>query len=699
MVERSLAARERREHECDDTDQEPKPNPCRPEAGSDPCDCARPPVSSRPKRPRRPKPRGEGCCEQLIDLLLRGEKPGRDTLRKPKQKPARKALTICETIGIPDAVLPVLALLWNRFEADEAPRTDFETFIAKLFAGFEKQQRAALKDGFGRLAAFRKEGKGECLFNDCLSDHGRREGIEGRWVVEEMLREGLGLAGQVFLEGSGGVMGPGQTRLWDNAVHHGPNGSGVTLYNGPWPWLTAIRPDFSSYREYGNTISYRPAPGASHVWESYQFAQSCSFTAKSGGGVQSSCSRVHPAPPPPGGIAPNDCEGGQGYNVNNDCLAIPAVRPGASIVLRGFNFITEKVKVRFTHRASGLRFEVEAQTWGDLETPAKDETEHYIVDERVRDWVDVQLPSGHPTVPQAPLPVGLYSVQVIVPNVTNALYDSAVSPVLESNALALRVEPSADTAFRLWSDSGRCIEETPGWGSDEIWFDGFVAHIVPQSIPLEPSSTPPPAADVATDHKVFPRDPWDDMDSGENAGGFSIDLFGPKSIELYGVVAIAILGFEVDSEAAAREQIKNFGEAYWYALKEVASYALSAEGAAGSIIKAIGATVSQVLIAVAIIAVVVLIAIAFWAAWAGPDLIALDMFAFDATQGWNKTDAALALDPPDELAIGEVDVTHTPVRKIGNPGEAQATYFAEHRYRTPEGEDSDYVLGFKLARL
>jgi hypothetical protein len=74
--------------------------------------------------------------------------------------------------------------------------------------------------------------------------------------------------------------------------------------------------------------------------------------------VVTSCARVHPAPVPSGSFGSNDifggppadglCEGGGYYTKGNDCLAIPSVRPGGSIRLRGFNFITESVSVRFT---------------------------------------------------------------------------------------------------------------------------------------------------------------------------------------------------------------------------------------------------------------------------------------------------------------------------------------------------------------
>ena len=73
------------------------------------------------------------------------------------------------------------------------------------------------------------------------------------------------------------------------------------------------------------------------------------------------------------------------------------------------------------------------------------------------------------------------------------------------------------------------------------------------------------------------------MDDGESAGAYSIDIWGPKPFEVGGVAAIGLVGFEVDSEDAAREQLQGFGNAWGYALKSVMSIALGASGTAGSI--------------------------------------------------------------------------------------------------------------------
>ncbi|HEX6014881.1 MAG TPA: hypothetical protein VFY87_24410, partial [Geminicoccaceae bacterium] len=393
----------------------------------------------QPERPKRPPPRRDDCCEQLIELL--GGIPGRGGRQphKPKQRPARKVQALCDSLGIADAILPLLGVLWERHEAREAGRNGFEDKVEQIFGRSAKDDAKALSHAFEQYRKLRKGGKGECLFNDCLADAARSGPVERSWVAEEMLREGLKLAGQTVFRNSGGVMGPGQVRLWDNAVARGPNGSGATIYQGPWPWLTAIGPDLSSYEEYGNTESFRPEPGGAHVWHNYQYAQECDFAPDPSGKIVATCARQHPLPPSPGALF-SFCEGGQHYTKDNDCLRIPAQRPGGSIKLRGFNFITPTVKVRVSLVGDPSIFrEEDCIVWGDQVTPLKDPANHFIVDERVSDWVDFPLPSAHPKIPGAPLPAGLYEVVVKVPNVTNAVYDGATPPVLVSNKLLLRI--------------------------------------------------------------------------------------------------------------------------------------------------------------------------------------------------------------------------------------------------------------------
>jgi hypothetical protein len=89
--------------------------------------------------------------------------------------------------------------------------------------------------------------------------------------------------------------------------------------------------------------------------------------------------------------------------------------------------------------------------------------------------IDVPVPTNDPIVFDAPFRPGMYEVRVSL-----AAADPGGPPVVrESNKLLLRIEPSRNIKYLLRSEQGRCIEETPGAGSDEIWWDAFVGQLVP----------------------------------------------------------------------------------------------------------------------------------------------------------------------------------------------------------------------------
>jgi hypothetical protein len=96
--------------------------------------------------------------------------------------------------------------------------------------------------------------------------------------------------------------------------------------------------------------------------------------------------------------------------------------------LRGFNFITPSVKVRAVRVGDpAVTWDEECIVWGDQKTPLKDEADHFIVDERVSDWVDFPTRSAHPTLNGAPLPAGLYEISVIVQSILSSGRISVVS--------------------------------------------------------------------------------------------------------------------------------------------------------------------------------------------------------------------------------------------------------------------------------
>ncbi|MGE5459162.1 MAG: hypothetical protein ACM3WR_00915, partial [Solirubrobacterales bacterium] len=330
-----------------------------------------------------------------------------------------------------------------------------------------------------------------------------------------------------------------------------------------------------------------------------------------------------------------------------------------------------------------------AALFGDLETPVNDPLGAVIADGRVSDMLLFDVPAAHPSSPGQPLPPGRYLVTVLVPNALSIVIDGTVPADLESNTMLIDVEPDPDVSYRIWSDHGHCYDETSGWGSDEIWWDAWVGTA---------NLTDPPGSGALPDpqHLEIDRDAWSDMDSGEDPGAFAIDFLKGK-LGLGGMAVVGLIGFEVDSEDAAKEQIRSFGEAYVYYLKQAFMAAVGLEGTAAAVAKLISLTLTQGLIVLAVIAALVLVIGLFWASWAAPDRVAVDIFIADAKLMWNLTDPTTPM-PPDEFdRYHEIRTRHLPREKRPAPLSASTVYTAEHRYRSMI-EDSDYGLEIRYSR-
>jgi len=678
---------DRREHEaCED--QHPQ-RPC------SNCGGMTPPPFGPTAKPKRPgdcgSKRGTDCCEQLIEILRRVPGLELPEIHKPKRRPSQKAGCLCGTLGFRDAVVPAMVALFDRFDAGEKARNEYESGLYTSLEKLSTEQQAALKNGFD---AYRKLSKRlhECLFDDRLSRPGER-GLDPGDIIEAIVGEGLSYLGQTLYSNSDGIVGPGLVRLWTVTLPVPPNGSGAPqTFSGPWPWLTAIRPDPAAVQEFGSKVSFRDEPGGQpYPYQPWQIARDCTYSTPPAP-MSVTCVPRTPPPPPPGSLLPNFCEGGEDYTLNGQCMQFAVTEPGATIALRGVNFITPSVTVRFAHQTDpSVRADVPAMVFGDQKTPITDAAGHVIVDWTVSDIALAAVPKEHPGSPGTPLPPGLYDVSVLVDNVTSATYAGGVAAQLESNKVILQVDPDPTISFNLWSDHGHCYSETDGLGSDEIWWDAWVVN-------FKTAPTTAAASLGPLDHIEFARDPWDDMDSGEDPGAFSATLW--NGAIGHGIVVAGLVGFEVDSEAAAREQLKNFGDSFAYYLGQVWTGALSLEGTAAAIAKMVSLTVTQGLIALAVIAAIVLVVGLVWASWAAADQIAIDLMTLNARQAWNLTAPAGQLPALEHVEYGtdqELSTSHAPIGKRQDvPG--AMVYEAEHQYWSGE-EDSHYGLNFQLARM
>jgi hypothetical protein len=635
----------------------------------------------------------------IISIVDNGGKLPQKSL---KRSPATRVQDLCRALKIKEGILPAIAVVWDRHEARKPSRNEFEAAIYTVFDDLEPEQHKGMSVAFEGYSKLRSDRTAECFFDDRLADKVRGRAFEEADFIRQFMHEGMEFTAKQLYPGSDGIPGPGQVRLWKKPVDtEGP----ADL--GPWPWLTAIRTDPASTNEFGNLESFIPVPPQTGQVRplGYQFAQECRFEPDASGGINARCDRVHPTGGGP--LAPVPCPGGSSYTFGNDCLRIPSQRGAGSIRLRGFNFITPSVKVHLQSQDHPLLPPIpqECIVYGDRETPANDEQGKVIADFRVRDWVDVPIPKEHPERPGTPLAPGLYEISITVsePSATGA-------PVVRnSNKLLLRIEPNENVHFLLRSESGKCIEESDGPGNDEIWWDAFVGHIVADKVPLDTEqATGVQIKDIS--RRPFPRAPWEDMFKGKPAT-YVCDIFGPGPFGLNGVVAVAIVGFEIDSESAARDQLQGFWNAYFEALKSIAEVALSAVGLGVSLAGLIGGPVALAAAAViaGYIAALTLVALGFWAVWAPADLIALDIFAIDGMSAWDKTDATRPLPGESVREIRRefddnsvlVRTTQRPLpRKPKNKDELVVTYVQENQYDAHHDGDlfARYALEFRLTR-
>jgi hypothetical protein len=621
---------------------------------------------------------------------------------KPKKSAARRVFDLCRSIGVEEAILPAMAAVWDRRASGQPSRNEFESTIYAAFDSLSQEQQDALGRAFAGYRVFRANGTDTCLFVDRLAAVVPNRPLEPAEFLAEFIGEGAAVAAQQFFKNSGGVLGPGLVRPWRQAIDPGPDPTGPALGPlGPWPWITAVRPDMSSIAEYGNTESFRPR-GETYVPQEHQFDKVCALRPEPDGTVNYRCDRVHPPGPPAGPTGgftgTGTCTGGPLYTFGNDCLIFPARSAGASVALRGFNFFTPSVKVHLQSRDDPQFPPVvqECVVYGDRVTPLRDDHGDVIANQSVKDFVDVPIPAERPDQPGTSFPPGLYDIWVSVVDTS----DPAGAVERESNRLILRIEPNPNIKFTLASPGGRCVTTTSGPGNDEIWWDAFVGHFVPANMPITPERKELKLE--ALDRKSFSRPAWDGMEDGKEVST-GPTIWGPDVFKLHGVVCVCVVGFEVDSEEAAREQLQGFWDAFGKALLAVVGTAIGLTGASSSFIDralkagvSIKVSIAAMAIGAAVIAAVILISCAFWAAWAPADLIALDIFTLDALTAADHTNPKKPLPADSVRSFGESLITHEfPKDKAGSSGASTCTWKQQNEY-TSSDEESHYVLNFTL---
>jgi hypothetical protein len=370
-------------------------------------------------------------------------------------------------------------------------------------------------------------------------------------------------------------------------------------------------------------------------------------------------------------IQKGNCAGN--FLQDTTCLRVRDVRAGEGVVLEGVNFISIDSKVRLTGQApSTVSREVDAFVFGDLDTPLTDTQNQPIRDSRVHDRITFVVPPD--------LPPAVYSVQVSVPNVSGF---PVFGDTIVSNSQFIQVAPSPTSRFRIASETLAARQETSPafFGSDEV-------RVRVRAYPITASLTNL----TVGDEQAFDSPEFEDVDSGDvrQMQAVLFDQSGP----IDGLV-MTIMGFEIDSEKAYREQINSFTDAFLHYLKIALAGISGAIGAGASkegvkdLLKF--ALAHPVLLAIA--AAVVLVVILIIAAWAPADLLIEDSLGLTLSDLDTLTNTDL---PLPEIAQY---VTQQGIKVKATPLEKVPTQYRERREYVSDEEDSRYEIVLRYNRV
>lgn len=376
-------------------------------------------------------------------------------------------------------------------------------------------------------------------------------------------------------------------------------------------------------------------------------------------------------------VQTSNCPGNflsDGQNVT--CLRVPQVRGGDAVVLQGMDYISVDARVRLTSQPSGsVTREVDAHVVGDVETPLSeivDGVQVPIRDARVHDRMTFLVPGD--------LPPGVFSVQIVLPNVSGI--PELGDPIL-SNPQFIEVAPPLTARFTITSETLTAVDETSPafFGSDEV-------RVRVRAYPVTINLTEL----LLGDELAFDSPEFEDVDSGDVRDMTALLFAQQAPID---AMFMSILGFEIDSEKAYRDQINSFTDAFLHYLK----IALEAIGTAvGGVALAIGLKDLLALglahpIVLLIAAAIVLTVIVFVSWWAPADEIISDSIGLTVADLAELTSVDVPMPAPSEYATGSgITVKVTPLEKI-------PTQYRERReYVSPE-EGSRYQIVLRYNRV
>jgi hypothetical protein len=650
-----------------------------------PCKCE-PPPALQPKPPcTRSRPK-EDCCETILQMLdPKQRNESKRKIHKRKMPVKVKLANWCCDWPVTDAIAPIMVLLFDRAKKELAPQNAFEQDIYKFLKSMDKKHRDAFQIGVDAYHAI-PEGR-RCAFETRFDDWPDDRPVDPDFIAKVVAKELIALGRYGIFAKKDGEASVGEMRLWEPPVVTLPDGNTPAPLLGPWPWICAVNPGADNNEWYRNRDYVVPdkADIISVDFKLHEFSIECKATTDPNNpkSINVDCEDKILS----GSFA--SCDGGVNYAYKAPsaalrCLAIPRCVAGQGVSLRGFNFLSLASTVVVKKVGGGFPdMTLPCDVMGDDNPPSKGascgihDVVTFMLPKTIRDGLNDRA-----------VPTGRYSVEIHVPNDSNYAPEPGPAPKeFVSNIALIEVIPPLDIDYQVWVERGNCYEETAGLGDDEPWFRSYTAtyRAVGKQV-LETAS-----------RDIFQQE---DIESGDWIGFPPVTPFDGK-LERDGVVAIAILGLEVDSDDAAKQHVTNFGDAYELYFKQLLTGAASA-GAGGLFGKGLGTLVDKGIVTLSlIVGGIALAAIAvgglFYAAWAPADPIGYDLLVFDAVTLYNLVTPGGAPRIQGEGNIGGITWSSYP--KGFTIKAADVAEYREERQYWSDDEESKYGLDFMITRL
>lgn len=615
-------------------------------------------------------PKRRTGIEQVLDILK--EIPGvydRIDFHKPKLSSHQKLSYLCSTLPIRDAITPQILHVLRRYFEKQIPGNEFESKIFQYLDRLDEKSLQALRFAL-KVFDDIPENLRYCLFNEQYLklplDHPiSADTLAYHWIHEAEILGTKVLHNTTTISGSPGSS-VGKVRPWEQEVPDQIDPKTSKKVIAPWPWINSVN-DF-------RTPNHRELP---EYFEAFEYDKDVEFSYDPN--TQELISTEKDL------LFPN-CEV-YNYQHKGMCMRIPVTRPNQTVRLVGFNFFSKDCKVRLQNiQNSYYEYTLDTLVYGDPSTDIKQADGTIIADHRVTDSLVFQVPSKTPDGLYSFVP-GIYSVSVIVPNEVNYnLANGYIPKDFGSNTAYIKVRPLLQAnKYRIWVDEGYCAEPTDGeWSSDEIYLRAIPVMMKPGD--KEPKFNFP----------IQETYSWDDVDRDDFKHNWNWNIVGEPNnpFEIEGCLAIGLIGYEIDSEDALKEQVMAFSDAYIKYIK-MAWSALSDTGAisgAVSLLKSVSLKIAAI-IAGTVIAAILLVGV-IYAAWAPADKILLDIIVL------TEEDLFFLTDPrtPKPQWTHEYGIIDPDTNRSITPLDKQFYLYSEYREYQSVSCGSRYGFTFMYKR-